>query len=392
MPSFPLSVLVLEDHAFQRAVAVSMLRQLGCAAVYEAKDGAEAIALLEVVGSVDITICDLQMEGMDGLAFIQHVAASGQVGSIIISSSLSADLRRTVRQIVSLLGLEFLGDLAKPLKMESLNELLKKRLNVRCINSDGPKATPEMASEAQVRHAITHDQFKAYYQPKFNLSNGEVCGVEVLARWQQPGNGIVSPANFIPTLARCGLMTDLLFLQMEHALQVQKQALSRGFSLNMAFNLDSSQLASSELISTIKQLLLRHMVSGSGLTFEVTETGLLEAPAISLENLVRLRMMGCRLSIDDFGAGFSSLQRLCQLPFNEIKIDAVFVRNLEHEPRCEAIISSTLALGKTLNMSVVIEGIETEAQCMKLIEMGCVQGQGYWYARPMTGDALMGWL
>lgn len=121
MPSFPLSVLVLEDHAFQRAVAVSMLRQLGCAAVYEAKDGAEAIALLEVVGSVDITICDLQMEGMDGLAFIQHVAASGQVGSIIISSSLSADLRRTVRQIVSLLGLEFLGDLAKPLKMESLN-------------------------------------------------------------------------------------------------------------------------------------------------------------------------------------------------------------------------------------------------------------------------------
>ncbi|OPA93820.1 hypothetical protein BFW86_02935 [Pseudomonas fluorescens] len=392
MPSLPLSVLVLEDHAFQRSVAVSMLRQLGCSAVYEAVDGVAALALLETVGPVDIALCDLQMEGMDGLAFIQHVGASSQVGSIILSSSLSADLRRTVRQIICLLGLEFLGDLAKPLNMEALGKLLKKRLSVRSINPAPPAAAVAMANEAQVRHAMVHEQLKAYYQPKFNLLSGEVCGVEVLARWEHPEKGIVSPVVFMPTLARCSLMDQWLFLQMEQALQVQAQALSRGVPLNMAFNLDASQLANNELIATIKQLLIRHGVPGTGLTFEVTESGLLEAPATSLENLVRLRMMGCRLSIDDFGAGFSSLQRLCQLPFNEIKIDAEFVRNLEQEPRCEAVISSTLALGETLGMSVVIEGIETEAQRLKLIELGCVQGQGYWYARPMTGDALLGWL
>ena len=108
-----------------------------------------------------------------------------------------------------------------------------------------------------------------------------------------------------------------------------------------------------------------------------------------LENLIRLRMMGCRLSIDDFGAGFSSLQRLCQLPFNEIKLDAEFVRGLNDEPRCRAVIGSTLALGSTLGMSVVVEGIETAEQHRELLELGCTQGQGYWHARPMDGADLL---
>ena len=160
----------------------------------------------------------------------------------------------------------------------------------------------------------------------------------------------------------------------------------------MAFNLQAAQLARSELTTSIRGILARHSAFGSGLTFELTESGLLEAPATSLENLVRLRMMGCRLSIDDFGAGFSSLQRLCQLPFSEIKLDAEFVRTLDLEPRCRAVISSTLALGETLGMSVVIEGIETDAQRLQLMSLGCTQGQGYWYAKPMSGEALLGWL
>lgn len=96
----------------------------------------------------------------------------------------------------------------------------------------------------------------------------------------------------------------------------------------------------------IKGILSLHEAVPASLTFELTESGLLEAPATSLETLVRLRMMGCKLSIDDFGAGFSSLQRLCQLPFNEIKLDGEFIRTLLHEPRCRAIVSSTLALGR----------------------------------------------
>ncbi|MGU3347284.1 EAL domain-containing response regulator [Pseudomonas monsensis] len=387
----PLRVLVLEDHAFQRSVAVNMLRALGCREVLEASDGAEALALLESVGTVDVALCDLQMDGMDGLEFLQRVGASGQVKSVIISSSLSADLRRAVHQMVALLGMDLLGDVGKPLHAQVLADLLDKAVN-RPVTPLPAATAVTLASEAAVRQALAEQQLHAWYQPKFNLHTGEVCGVEVLCRWLHPTRGIISPALFMPVLERCGLLDALLFTQLEQALLVQSSAREQGFALNIAFNLQATQLASGELTSTLLSLLARHASTGASLTFELTESGLLEAPATSLETLVRLRMMGCRLSIDDFGAGFSSLQRLCQLPFNEIKLDADFIRNLEHEPRCRAAISSTLALGETLGMSVVIEGIETDAQRRELLALGCTQGQGYWYARPMSGVDLLGWL
>ncbi|MFJ2485602.1 EAL domain-containing protein [Pseudomonas sp. NPDC087639] len=391
MPTLPLRVLVLEDHTFQRSVAVSMLQALGCQEVFEASDGAQALAVLETVGQVDIALCDLQMEGMDGLEFLQRVGASGQVKSVIISSSLSADLCRAVHQMVTLLGLELLGDVGKPLDAQVLHDLLKKAL-AKPVSQQSPISASPLASEEAVREALAQRQLKAWYQPKFNLQTSEVCGVEVLCRWQHPTRGIIPPAVFMPVLERCGLLDELLFCQIDEALTLQTSARAQGFVLNIAFNLQASQLANSDLTAAIRHILVSHAAPGSSLTFELTESGLLEAPATSLESLVRLRMMGCRLSIDDFGAGFSSLQRLCQLPFNEIKLDADFVRNLEHEPRCRAAISSTLALGETLGMAVVIEGIETDAQRLQLLGLGCTQGQGYWYARPMAGDDFLAWL
>ncbi|MCP1488437.1 EAL domain-containing protein (putative c-di-GMP-specific phosphodiesterase class I) [Pseudomonas fluorescens] len=392
MKSFPLRVLVLEDHDFQRSVAVSMLRQLGCQEVFEAADGAQALDVLHTVGKVDIALCDLCMDGMDGLEFLQRVGHSGLVGSVIISSFLSADLRRAVQQIVSLLGLKMLGDVGKPMHESALRVLLENHL---CGSDDlVPKihAPIELANEDEVRRALHEQELKAWYQPKVNLSTGEVRGVEVLSRWQHPSMGIVSPAVFMPVLERCGLLDELLFAQMDSSLRLQQRARRAGFVLNLAFNLHVMQLTNSDLTSIVNRIIKSHNATGSSLTFEITESGLLEGPITSLETLVRLRMMGCQLSIDDFGAGFSSLQRLCQLPFNEIKLDGEFVRTLKHEPRCRAAITSTLALGDSLGMSVVIEGIENEEQHNLLLELGCTVGQGYLYARPMSGEDLSRWL
>ncbi len=391
MTSFPIRVLVLEDHPFQRAVAVSMLKKMGCREVFEAEDGVQALAVLQKTGKVDVALCDLCMEGMDGLEFLQQVGNLGLVGSVIISSSLAADVRRTVKQIISLLGLKMLGDVGKPLQAKTLERLLKDRSSSPGALPHKP-ATVRVARDEEVRWALNEQQLQAWYQPKVDLNTDDVCGVEVLARWIHPLRGVLPPATFMPVLERCGLLDTLLFIQMNQALSLQRLAVKSGLTLDLSFNLHASQLNNSNLTAAIKDILSRHDTAPASLTFELTESGLLEAPATSLETLVRLRMMGCRLSIDDFGAGFSSLQRLCQLPFTEIKLDGEFARTLLHEPRCEAIVRSTVALGKTLGMSVVIEGIENEEQREALLAMGCSRGQGYLFARPMNDMDLLRWL
>lgn len=391
MSTYPLRVLVLEDEVFQRSVAVHMLHQLGCPTVYQAAEGAQALAILREVGGVDVAVCDLSMGGMDGVTFLQQAAAEGLIASVIIGSSLAAELRNTVGQMVSLLNITLLGDLAKPLALESLGRLLEKHQTIPRHPQliDAPLV---LAEEEEVREALVSQAFCAYFQPKFHLETGHVSGAEVLARWQHPGRGLLSPGCFMPVLEHCGLLDQLLFDQLRQGLKLQQQLKTMGLALNLAFNLHASQLSNPDLVPRITAMLCAAGLPGSGLTFELIETGSLHASSNSLERLFRLRMMGCRLSIDDFGAGFSTLQRLCQLPFCEIKLDAEFVRGLGAGTRCQAVISSTLALGDVLGMTVVVEGIETEEQRQQLLALGCIQGQGFWCARPMATDDLLHWL
>jgi len=390
MSMLPLRILVLGDTASGASRVANRLRQAGCQEVFVATESVQALAILEQTGPVDITLCDLRMENAGVLDFLQGMDQFGLAGSIIISSTLLADANSVLGSLVSLLGMALLGDVSKPLQPGALQLLLAKHLNEPINESGVLPVVP--ATEEEVRRALSGHQLHTYFQPKFNLRTGGVCSIEALARWHHPFKGVLPPSVFMPVIERCGWLDELLFLQLEQGLRLQRQALNQGFALNVAFNLHAGQLVNPDLTGRIQTILAAHDLPGSGLTFELTETGLLEAPAISLESLVRLRMMGCSLSIDDFGAGFSSLQRLCQLPFNEIKLDGEFVRGLKHEPRRRAVISSTLALGEALGMSVVVEGIETEEQRKVLLELGCKQGQGYLCARPMSAASLLNWL
>ncbi|WP_277589337.1 EAL domain-containing response regulator [Pseudomonas chlororaphis] len=391
MQVVPLRVLVLEGHILQQTVAVNLLKQAGCQEVFGATNSVQALDALYRTGPVDIALCDLHMDGIDGLEFLHHAARSGLVGSVIITSSFTEDVRRAAQQLVPLLGGALLGGLAKPLQFCALEVLLKKHLNEPVIKPAARQPSIS-ASVDEVHSAIQRQQLETYFQPKINLLKGGVIGVEALTRWNHPTKGVVSPAVFMPVIESCGLLNDLFFAQLNHGLDLRRQALSQGYLLNIAFNLHPMQLSNPDLVSNIKSVLLGHGLLGSAITLEVTESGLLEVSTICLENLVRLRMMGCRLSIDDFGVGFSSLQRLCQLPFNEIKLDGEFAQRFCEEPRYRAVINSTLALGEALGVSVVIEGIEKQEQYQQLIDLGCAQGQGYLFAKPMTKQDLLVWL
>ncbi|WP_085707726.1 EAL domain-containing protein [Pseudomonas sp. B35(2017)] len=390
MPMLPLRVLVIGDNASRTLRVANRLRQGGCREILVVADDRQAFADLEQFGPVDVTLCVLSQGRPDVPGLLQTLGRFGQGGAIIISDGLAAEAGSVAGQLISLLGMALQEDAGKLSQPQALQLLLARHLSDLDNEADALPVVP--ASEEEVRQALADHQLHTYFQPKFNLQTGDVCSIEALARWHHPFKGVLPPSVFMPVIERCGLLDELLFLQLEQGLRLQRQALDQGVALNVAFNLHAGQLVNPVLTGRIQAMLAAHGLPGSGLTFELTETGLLEAPAISLESLVRLRMMGCSLSIDDFGAGFSSLQRLCQLPFNEIKLDGEFVRGLRHEPRRRAVISSTLALGEALGMSVVVEGIETEEQRSVLLELGCTQGQGYLCARPMSAASLLNWL
>ena len=179
-------------------------------------------------------------------------------------------------------------------------------------------------------------------------------------------------------------LIDRMFWHLfEQGLSLHQRLAAQGMTINLAFNLHPAQLACSTLTERIPMMLKRAQVPAASVIFEITESGMLSAPARSLENLVRLRMLGCGLAMDDFGAGYSSLDRLSELPFSEIKLDRAFVHKMQSNPRSTAIISCSVALARALDISLVIEGVESIEQQTRLIELGCTIAQGYLFARPM---------
>ncbi len=296
--------------------------------------------------------------------------------------------------MIGLLGVSVLGYIDCSVRTGVIASLLtlylESTIAVGNVVPQKPRHAP--ASKARLALAIAGNELKAFFQPKFNLTTGEVDSLEVLTRWEHPQDGVLCPADFLPRLVEFGLMDELFFAQLDQALAFLQTAQEQGHTLSLAFNLEAGQLAHQSLLPRLCNALEQYAIDPSRLTFEITEGGLLEVSSSVLETLIRLRMMGAGLSIDDFGIGYSSLERLCQLPFTEIKLDARFARDLETSSRNRAVISSTLALGQALGMMVVVEGVEHENQRQRLLKLGCTLGQGYLCARPMSASGVLSWL
>lgn len=387
-----LRIIVLEDHHAQRILVVEQLRALGCSRVLVAQGGESALQLLKEHGAVDVVVCDIQMPGMDGLEFLRRASEERLVRAVIQYSVIEPDLRRAVQQMITWLGLIVLGDMTKPSQLCVLRSLLESYLAHHQVEVAALQPIAEQICVDDIQRGMRDAEFVAYYQPKFDLKTKTCSGAEVLVRWNHPARGVLAPFAFLSALEADGLLDKLFFQLIEQGMKLQRLLLEQGEPLALAFNLSPGQLGACEIVENIKRSLERHQLPASLLTIEVTETGLVEAPAICIENLVRLRMMGCNLAIDDFGAGYSSLQRLCELPFNQIKLDGHFSRELVSQPRCRAVVRASLALAQSLDMNLVIEGVETEDQRQMLLAMGCTLAQGYWYARPMAEPDFLKWL
>lgn len=228
--------------------------------------------------------------------------------------------------------------------------------------------------------------------PKLELKTGRVRGAEALIRWQHPRDGLLSPAQFIPLAEHTGMIKPLSLWVLSTALVQCRAWRESGLDLGVAVNLSPLNLQDEHLACTIAGLIEGADSSSSWLTVEITEDALMSDMEAALAMIARLRGMGVRISIDDFGTGRSSLAYLKDLPVDEIKIDRSFIKGMATDRSAAAIVRSVIDLGSTLGLQVVAEGIEDDATLDRLAGMGCGYAQGYYLGPPLPPAEFTEWL
>ena len=243
--------------------------------------------------------------------------------------------------------------------------------------------------ESALRDAVLTQAFELFYQPKISLTNGRVCGLEALLRWQPPGQPSISPALFVPILESLGLIAEVgnwvIASVCSQIAQWQRSGLG---AFDVAVNLSGKQIIEGDLIADIKKALGDNQVDPQWLEIELTESSLMENTAHTIASLQALKELGVNISIDDFGTGYSSLAYLRRFPIDKLKIDIAFIREVTSNQQDAAIVRTIIELAHSLNLQVIAEGVETPEQLEFLAENGCDQVQGYLFSKPLPLEEL----
>ncbi len=245
---------------------------------------------------------------------------------------------------------------------------------------------------SELRRAVERDELRLFLQPKLDLNSQKVHAAEALVRWQHPTRGMVPPGQFIPFAEQTGFVRQLTRWVLEASARFAVEAHASGMPLRISVNLSTRDLLDADLPAKLQALLLRVGCEAGWLCLEITESAIMDDPQRALATVRALHAAGFRLSIDDFGTGYSSLAYLKQLPVQELKVDQSFVFGMVDDEGDRKIVRSTIELAHNLGLTVVAEGIETQAALDLLAAWGCNEGQGYFIARPMPAADLLDWM
>lgn len=261
----------------------------------------------------------------------------------------------------------------------------------------GARAYQRLTFETQLRNAVKHDAFELYYQPQINIESGAVFGVEALLRWfpegDESGVSEIPPEQFVPVLEETGLILDVGEWVLNTACdQVRQLRTISASPLRMSVNLSSRQCRDASLDRKIEQIINDRGLKPADIELEITETLLMDHHQMIHEILNRINEMGVRLSLDDFGTGYSSLSYLKRFPIDTLKIDRAFVRDICDDPDDRAIVTAIIAMARSLNLKIIAEGVETEAQLAFLRDKYCDAAQGFYFSDALRSDALVAFL
>ena len=386
-----LHFLVAEADPRQRRTLVEALGQLGATRVTEVPDAPMALRTLQAGFSpkIDVAILDLALGGMDGLELLRAIAGLKSGVRLIVIGAQPASVLFSVETLAQAYGVELLGTVAKPVSSAKLKTLLD---NLQ--PPARPRAAPSSPafSFAEVGVGLQQRQFEPFFQPKIELATGQVKGLETFARWRHPEHGVLGPGAFIDALEQNNRIDFLDWTMIELSVECCRKYHDQGIPISISLNLAPETLAHPHFIRQVQSCMKRHGLMPDYLTFEIPEAAILKFDADFIERLVRLRMMGFGLAIDDYGTGRSNLQLLARIPFSELKIDRSFVDGASKKRPLGTVLKSCLGLAHSLDRMSVAVGVETRQDWDFLQGLGCTYAQGYHIANPMAASAFPGWL
>jgi EAL domain-containing protein (putative c-di-GMP-specific phosphodiesterase class I) len=252
------------------------------------------------------------------------------------------------------------------------------------LNTD---SLERLALESGLRNALEKNEFRLFYQAKQDMKTGRVTGMEALLRWQHPDLGLIAPMQFIPLAEESGLIVPIGRWVLDTACRQNVAWQEEGYpELTMAVNLSARQFLDGTLLEDVKRILRQSGMAPRLLELEITETMIMRDIAQTIRILEDLKAMGVRIAIDDFGTGYSSLSKLAQFPFDTLKIDGSFIRDVVQRDDSKGLTQAIIALGKSLHLTVIAEGVESAAQAEYLRAQGCDEFQGYFINQPVPAE------
>ena len=375
------NAMVIDDHPLQTTLLTHALRKHGAyVAPFNRVD--EAIMCAETA-YFDVIFCDIMMPGRDGVDMMELLDQINFQGKVVIVSAMDLTIISAVKAMCSDFSFEVVGKLHKPYDQLEVADIV-----ARMQQDTQKKATftpPIEVEDREFISALGEGRVKNYYQPLVGTKSGEVLGYEALARWYHPIYGVLSPYHFLPIVERCGLskaLFDAVFSNLIYDIK------NRGFTQKVSINVDHANLEDTLFASRFLEQCHEHHIEPAQITIEITERDTFQASASIYKNLLKLRMNGVTVSIDDFGTGSSTFEKLAQLPFNELKIDRSFVHGIESDPKKRNIVVAIRSLAKSLNIPVVAEGVEDEATMKVMREYGIDLCQGFYINKPMPLEAI----
>ena len=378
----PCSILIVEDHPFQRMYLQNLFSELGDFYLECAQDGVQALACLQK-RDFDLVLTDLLMPGMDGVQFIQRLAALRSRPVLAIMSAASRRMLMAASLVARNLEVNVIGLISKPVQASALRNLISQLLALRDSTPNLPVADFNRQS---LLEALDSAEIQAWFQPKKALSNGRIVAAEALVRWIHPEHGVLLPGVFLSALSTFNLEERLLWHMLEQGIKAQAQWTQAGYDIPVSINLPTHLLNSDDLPDRILAFVQSHNGEPCKILFELMECSTPHQLSNFYAGACRLRIKGFGLSQDDFGKGYSSYINLVSTPFTELKIDRALVRGCDENEELAQAMTSIVGLGRQLGLTVVAEGVETAQELAFLRKIDCTQVQGFLISQAVTPD------